>query len=266
MSNKHNHKDQMTFAGRFWIDRNQELYLAAARIELLEKIEAGNSIAEAARQLGMGYKTAWDMLNDMNRLSTEPLVMSTKGGSRGGGTVITEHGKAMIIAFRTLEREHHAMLLALEQRYPEFAQWQHIPQRLQLRTSARNQLFCKIQAMEKKGHRIMVSLDLGKQQYLRAMLTQMSVDEMGLSVGKQVIALMKAPIVSLSVQRHEDKQMLEGVLQRIDIDEAGGAEITIELLSGQSMIAILEDAQTAPALNSSVYAVVDPKQVILATL
>ena len=112
----------------------------------------------------------------------------------------------------------------------------------------------------------MVSLDLGKQQYLRAMLTQMSVDEMGLSVGKQVIALMKAPIVSLSVQRHEDKQMLEGVLQRIDIDEAGGAEITIELLSGQSMIAILEDAQTAPALNSSVYAVVDPKQVILATL
>ncbi len=266
MSGQTDNAHKMSFAGNFWIDCDAQFYLGTARLQLLEKIASGHSIAEAARQLGMGYKTAWDMLNDMNRLSASPLVMSTKGGRRGGGTVITEHGKAMIAAFRAIEREHQAMLLALEQRYPEFSQWQHIPQRLQLRTSARNQLFCKIQALEKQGHRIMVTLDLGQKQYLRAMLTQNSIDEMGLSVGKQVIALLKAPMVSLSVERREDQQMLEGILQSVDVDETGSAEINILLQCGQHMIAILEDAEMAPALNSTVYAVVDPKQVILATL
>lgn len=256
----------ISFGGRFWIDRNSQIFLGPGRIELLEQIDSGNSIAEAARQLGMGYKTAWDMLNEMNSLADEPLVISTKGGRRGGGTVITEHGKKMITAFRQIEGEYQTMLMALEQRHPELSQWQKMRQRLQLRTSARNQLFCKIQALEKKGHYIMATLDLGEQQYLQAILTQNSIDEMGLSIGRQVIALLKAPMVSLSTTHNEQKQMLEGVLQEVDADEAGGAELTVLLKSGQNMIAITNNANDAPACGSTVYVVVDPRQVILATL
>ena len=259
-------KKDIKFGGRFWIDRDSHVFLGPGRIELLEKIDAGSSIAEAARQLGMGYKTAWDMLNDMNKLSDEALVIRTKGGRHGGGTVLTEYGKKMIALYRMIEGEYETMLMSLEQRYPELSQWQKMRQRLQLRTSARNQLFCKIQALEKKGHRIMATLDLGEKQYLRAMLTQNSVDEMGLSVGRQVVALMKAPMVSLSVKRSDDEQMLEGVLQAVDVDEAGGAEVEILLKSGQTLVAILEDAKLAPSLGVAVYAVVDPKQVILATV
>ena len=262
MSNEKNIK----FGGRFWIDRDSHVFLGPGRIELLEKIDAGSSIAEAARQLGMGYKTAWDMLNDMNKLSDEPLVIRTKGGRHGGGTVLTDYGRKMITVYRMIEGEYETMLMSLEQRYPELSQWQKMRQRMQLRTSARNQLFCKIQVLEKKGHRIMATLDLGESQYLRAMLTQNSVDEMGLSVGRQVVALMKAPMVSLSLEPSGDAQMLEGVLQGLDVDEAGGAEAEILLKSGQSLIAILDDAKRAPALGTVVYAVVDPKQVILATI
>ena len=265
ITDKEQNNKSIKFGGRFWIDRDSQIFLGSGRIQLLEKIAAGNSIAESARQLGMGYKTAWDMLHDMNSLSDEPLVISTKGGRRGGGTTITEHGEKMIRTFRLIESEYQTMLMALEQRYPELSQWQKMRQRLQLRTSARNQLFCKIQAMEKKGHRITVTLDLGEQQFLRAMLTQNSVDEMGLSVGRQVIALMKAPMVSLSTEPKDNEQKLAGTLQALDKDETGGAEAEILLLSGQTMIAAIENAELAPALGSQVYAVVDPKQVILAT-
>ncbi len=258
-------KKDISFGGHFWIDRDSQTFLGTKRIELLEKIAAGNSIAEAARQLGMGYKTAWDMLNDMNSLSDEPLVISTKGGRRGGGTVITEHGQQMITTFRLIEGEYATMLMTLEQRYPELSQWQKLRQRLQLRTSARNQLFCTIQAMEKQGHRIMLSLDLGEKQYLQAMLTQNSIDEMGLSVGRQVIALLKAPMISLRLNRDAEEHMLEGTLQAIDRDEVGGAELEILLRSGQTLIAMLEDASNAPSVGTTVYAIIDPKQVILAT-
>ena len=253
------------FAGKFWIDRDAQIYLGTSRIELLEKINLGNSIAEAARQLGMGYKTAWDMLNSMNQLSDEPVVISTKGGRHGGGTVITEHGKKMIALYRTIESEYQTMLMSLEQRYPELSQWQNLRQRLQLRTSARNQLFCTIQALEKKGHRILATLDLGEQQYLRALLTQNSIDEMGLSVGRQIIALMKAPMVSLSLEPKAGEQMLEGILQNVDRDTAGGAEVEILLKSGQALIAVVDDVKQLPEPGTSIYAHIDPKQVILAT-
>jgi len=260
-----NNDKSIKFSGRFWIDRNSHVFLGPGRIELLEKIDSGNSIAEAARQLGMGYKTAWDMLNAMNDQSDEPLVIRTKGGRHGGGTVLTEQGKKMITLFRLVESEYQTMLLSLEQRFPELSQWQKLKMRLQLRTSARNQLFCKIQALEKHGHRILATLDLGEKQYLQALLTQTSVDEMGLSVGKQVVALMKAPLISMTTQPSANIQTLEGVLKHVDEDETGGAEVEILLKSGQTLIAALENAHMAGQPESQVYAVIDPKQVILAT-
>ncbi|MDO5666251.1 MAG: TOBE domain-containing protein [Alcaligenaceae bacterium] len=270
MSDIHNKQEieGIHFGGRFWIERHSKTFLGPGRIELLEKIQAGNSIAEAARQLGMGYKTAWDMLNDMNHLADEPLVISIKGGRRGGGTTITEYGQKMIAFFRRLESEYQAMLISLEQRYPELIDFtSQVSPRLQLRTSARNQLSCKIQALEKKGHRILATLDLGGQQYLQAILTQKSIDEMKLSIGQQIFALIKAPMVMLSTTPDTDtqKHMLEGTLESIHIDEAGGAELDILLKSGQQLIAITEDAALAPACGSPIYAMVDPKQVIIAT-
>ena len=60
--------------------------------------------------------------------------------------------------------------------------------------------------------------------------------------------------------------MLEGVLEAIDLDEAGGAELTIQLKSGQYLTAMIEDATQAPTRGSPAYALLDPKQVIIATL
>ncbi|SPY07004.1 TOBE domain-containing protein [Oligella urethralis] len=258
-----NHDDAIRFQGRFWIERHAGTFLGPGRIELLEQIESGRSIAEAARQLGMGYKTAWDMLNAINNLADEPVVISIKGGRRGGGSRITDYGKKLIAFYRHIESEYQAMLISLEQRYANINDFAVEPSpRLQLRTSARNQLSCSIQALEKRGHRIMVRLNLGAAQEIQAMITQKSIDEMKLSVGQQVFALIKAPMISLS---QDSTEALEGVLEAVDRDEAGGAELLIHLKSGQTIAAMIDDASQAPECGATVYAAFDPKQVIIAT-
>lgn len=80
-------------------------WLSDTRVRLLEAIERHGSIVQAARQVPVSYKTAWDAVDDMNRAATSPVVVRSKGGRAGGGTRLTEHGRRAIAIFRTLEAE-----------------------------------------------------------------------------------------------------------------------------------------------------------------
>ncbi|HNB89603.1 MAG TPA: LysR family transcriptional regulator, partial [Plasticicumulans sp.] len=82
--------DSMQLEGRFWLDRGGKPFLGPGRVALLERIDACRSIAEAARAMGMGYKTAWDLVDAMNQLAEQPLVVRVKGGRQGGGTELTD--------------------------------------------------------------------------------------------------------------------------------------------------------------------------------
>ncbi|HET9817839.1 MAG TPA: hypothetical protein VFP92_01570 [Rhodanobacteraceae bacterium] len=63
--------------------------LSRARIALLERIAASGSISQAARDVGMSYKAAWDA---MDNLAAGPLVARKVGGRHGGGTQPTARG------------------------------------------------------------------------------------------------------------------------------------------------------------------------------
>lgn len=89
---------------RFWIVTEEgEGYLGIGRITLLENIDRFGSINRAAKEMGMSYKKAWKLVEDMNKLTHEPLVLSEKGGKSGGGTFITPLGKAYIKQFHELD-------------------------------------------------------------------------------------------------------------------------------------------------------------------
>jgi molybdate transport system regulatory protein len=97
--------------------------IGPGKVELLEHIAAFGSIAEAARRMGMSYKQAWLLVEDMNRLFGKPVVAASKGGRRGGGTQLTAVGLALVGRFRAIERaaadaasEHIAALQAEVQR------------------------------------------------------------------------------------------------------------------------------------------------------
>ncbi|WP_044407712.1 winged helix-turn-helix domain-containing protein [Thiomicrospira microaerophila] len=90
---------------RFWLVSPQgEGYLGIGRIKLLENIQRYGSINRAAKEMGMSYKKAWKLIEDMNQLAATPLVVSEKGGRAGGGTQITALGLVYIDYFRGLEQ------------------------------------------------------------------------------------------------------------------------------------------------------------------
>lgn len=96
--------------GRVWLRINGKSLLGKGRLELLRHIEATGSISKAAKAMKMSYKSAWDAVDAMNNAMGTPLVESASGGTRGGGSRLTESGKRLILEFQLLEERHRQWL------------------------------------------------------------------------------------------------------------------------------------------------------------
>lgn len=88
---------------RVWIEQDGRVVLGKGRVLLLEAIERERSIRKAAASVGMSYRRAWLLVQSMNEAARKPLVETATGGSRGGGTALTEHGRSAIAVFYRLE-------------------------------------------------------------------------------------------------------------------------------------------------------------------
>ncbi|MES2810243.1 MAG: ModE family transcriptional regulator [Bacteroidota bacterium] len=100
-----------TLNGRIWLEVNGEKMLGHGRVELLERIQASGSIRQAALQMKMSYKQAWDLINHINSYFEKPVVISQRGGKGGGKATITEEGRKLIEKFHQLQSAFHAFLL-----------------------------------------------------------------------------------------------------------------------------------------------------------
>ncbi|MGH7156097.1 MAG: winged helix-turn-helix domain-containing protein, partial [Acetobacteraceae bacterium] len=55
--------------------------LGPGKAELLDGIAETGSIAAAGRRMGMSYKRAWLLVEEMNAMFADPLVNTAKGGA-----------------------------------------------------------------------------------------------------------------------------------------------------------------------------------------
>lgn len=79
--------------------------IGPGKAELLERIGRSGSIAAAGREMGMSYKRAWELVSTLNRMFREPVVERTRGGSGGGGAVLTRAGQEVLDLYRSFERK-----------------------------------------------------------------------------------------------------------------------------------------------------------------
>jgi molybdate transport system regulatory protein len=63
--------------------------LGPGKAELLRLIRATGSISAAGRDMGMSYRRAWSLVEEMNTAFATPLVTSSRGGTGGGGAQLT---------------------------------------------------------------------------------------------------------------------------------------------------------------------------------
>jgi molybdate transport system regulatory protein len=99
-----------TTSGKIWLEINNEKVLGPGRVELMERIHASGSIRQAALQMNMSYKQAWDLVKHINSHFTEPIVTSHRGGKGGGNAIITEKGLALIKEFHLLKKKFEVFL------------------------------------------------------------------------------------------------------------------------------------------------------------
>lgn len=95
---------------RCWIEIDGEKFFGPGPAELLELIGEVGSIANAAKKMGMSYKKAWDMVEELNTRGQKPFVISRKGGEKGGGAELTETGKKVISKYRNLTAKLNAIV------------------------------------------------------------------------------------------------------------------------------------------------------------
>ncbi len=94
------------------VDLNEDRAIGPGKIRLLEAIRDTGSITQAGIALGMSYRRAWLLVDDMNNCFQEPVVATQAGGSHGGGAALTSFGIRLIDQYRAIEAEAHAATAA----------------------------------------------------------------------------------------------------------------------------------------------------------
>lgn len=79
--------------------------IGPGKIALLEAIRATGSISAGARSLGMSYRRAWLLVEEINQAFREPAVTAETGGRRGGGATLTPVGERVIDLYRSIESQ-----------------------------------------------------------------------------------------------------------------------------------------------------------------
>jgi molybdate transport system regulatory protein len=94
------------------VDLGEDRAIGPGKIRLLEAIRDTGSITRAGIALGMSYRRAWLLVDDMNNCFREPVVAAQAGGSHGGGAGLTPFGTRLIDQYRAIEEEAHAATAA----------------------------------------------------------------------------------------------------------------------------------------------------------
>ncbi len=89
---------------RIWIEEGDNVLLGEGRVRLLKAIDKTGSLSKAAKSLQISYKKAWTLIDAVNKSSRQPVTVASIGGKGGGGAVLTEYGKKLIIAFDEINK------------------------------------------------------------------------------------------------------------------------------------------------------------------
>ena len=84
--------------------------MGPGRARLVTLIGETGSISAAAREMGMSYRRAWQLVEALNKSFNEPVVLTATGGKRGGGAVVTDFGKRMVEDYQGMEARASAAI------------------------------------------------------------------------------------------------------------------------------------------------------------
>ncbi|KTE44317.1 MULTISPECIES: winged helix-turn-helix domain-containing protein [unclassified Sphingopyxis] len=91
--------DAGRIALRLRVRRGDAIAMGPGKAALLEAIDAHGSISAAARSIGMSYRRAWLLVEEMNGCFAVPLVETRPGA----GAMLSDAARAVLAAYRAAE-------------------------------------------------------------------------------------------------------------------------------------------------------------------
>lgn len=232
--------------GRFGVDLGTGSFLGETRVKLLEAIGRSGSISQAAREVPLSYKAAWDAVDAMNNLAEQALVERVVGGRHGGGTVLTEYGRRVIALYRAMESEYQLMLDRVAARLASPAA--EDPQTLRrlmhsvaVTTSARNQFVGPVSFLRAGEVTYEVGIRFDGRREIVAHISREGAEQMGLILGRELHAWVNSSSVVLmtdSALRLSARNQLWGEVVRIH-EGPVAADVVLALGAGRTVSALI---------------------------
>ncbi len=241
-------------------------------IGLLRAINQSGSINQAAKQMDLSYKGAWQMIERANNLAPKVLIATATGGSKGGGTSLTAAGQSLLKLFTRLEKQHSDFLLQLNRSLADDPDMQLLLKRLVIKTSATNQLFGTITAIQTSAINAEVFVELKGGEKIVASLTLSELKQLELKIGSDVLLMINASeiLVATAPGSHNlsARNCLHGTVIRIHHDGVD-SEVVIQLAGSESLGATItqvssEFLRLKPGVSA--YAVFKSNAVILGSV
>ena len=92
------------------IDLDNGARLGPGKGEMLALIGEHGSIRAAGVAMGMSYRRAWLLCDEINRMFREPSIATKHGGKAGGGAELTAFGQALLACHRRIAEKAEAAL------------------------------------------------------------------------------------------------------------------------------------------------------------
>jgi molybdate transport system regulatory protein len=245
--------------------------VAKPAILLLQAIERTGSINSAAQSLGIQYKSAWQQLDQINNLLPYPLVEKRTGGSGGGGSVLTEEGQKLLRQIHAVQKEFTQFIQFFADDPQEALQTLKTLRRIEMNLSARNVWLGQVQSIDKGVVNSVVTLQLKGGDAVSSVITDNSVKRLGLEVGKDVMAIVKASNVLLGSKIDpraiSARNILTGTICSI-VPGTVNDEIAIDLPGGSTVTSIITSASVRRlnlAVGQEISAIIKASDVLLAT-
>ncbi len=237
----------MSISSNLTLELFNKPFLLEKRIELLIAIKQFGSINKAAKEVPMSYKGAWEAIEDMNNLSSTPIVVRETGGTGGGGTTLTEYGENLLNTYLLLKEEQKKFIENLNRITDLNSGTLKTIRRLSMQISARNQIIGKIVDITLGNVNAQISIELKSGKKLISIITLNSVDNLDLKVGDEVVALIKSSNVLISTDTNlkiSARNSLRGKIESINKGDVN-SEVLVDI-NGDKIVAIL----TTNSLNN----------------
>ncbi|MFW6141543.1 MAG: NUDIX domain-containing protein [Candidatus Saliniplasma sp.] len=88
------------------LKKDDKFILGQGRKKLLELVSETGSIKEAAKNMGMSYRHAWGIIKKIEENVGEEIVISRRGGQKGGGTSLSKFGQDLLKTYEDMRSTH----------------------------------------------------------------------------------------------------------------------------------------------------------------